>query len=205
MACGEVISTVNDHSVPQFIQIKPLEYRNKNAISNLIHYITRTRPNETRANELLSYGTDSGFPCIKTPEEIIDEFEYIAKSYHTKGSLLVHYIIWPPEDILERMGSLYQLNMCMVECCRYIFGTCGYQCCYAIHCSKEQCLHIHLVISTTRYCNINGSYYNGKHLKQYYKSRYTEIEVPLLQIFKSYMSAEPMFTVYPHIPIPSLD
>ena len=194
---AQIIPSVADHNLPQFIQLHPREYTNRTAISNVIHYITRTRPNEDRKNELLSYGTATGWPNVKSPEEIIDEFEYIAKSYHTKGSRLVHYSIQISESVMDKIGSISQLNACLVECCKYIFRSCGFQSCYAVHYSEEKKLHAHLVINST-------SYYNGNHIKQFPLCLRKQIEEPLLQIFGFFMEFKPKIIVYPVLSFSSL-
>ncbi len=189
----------DDRSDPQCIQLHPREYKNKSAIKNTILYITRTRPNETKQNELLSYGTDCGWPCYKSPGEIIEEFMFNVKRFHTTDSLVVHYAIWVPETILNQPGGFQCLNDCMVNYCRYIFWSLGHQCIYAIHYSKRQKLHIHLIVNTTNYLN-------GKKLKQFPLSLHMQLEYPFHDFYKYYMGIKysPMPINYPKLCIPSL-
>ena len=173
----EIVNATLDF--PLFIRIHGGEYKNKDAFENVIRYITRTRNNENRQNELIFYGTACGYPSLKSPEKIIKEFEYIARSYGTRGSFLVHYTIGIYDSLFNKMGNSFDvLAACMVECCRYIHNI-GYQSCYAVHISQEKKLHVHLVISTT-------NFRTGRKLNQYPFSISNEIERPLLDIFNRY-------------------
>lgn len=168
-------------ALPLIIHLQSNMYRGKKDVGNLIRYITRTRPDENRRNELVAYGAGSGCPCIRTPEEMIDEFVYVISQYGTKGSLIVHYTIQISDYQFDQMDrSMDRLKDCMVECCQYIFNDLGHQCCFAIHYSKEHKLHAHIVINST-------NYRTGHKLHQYYKSLIQEVEIPLRWIMSRYM------------------
>lgn len=183
----ELIQSGETFSVPLFTRLNKYQYRNKDSIESVIRYITRTRPDEDRANELIAYGSAAGCPYFKSPDEIIAEFKYISQgSYKTQGSLLVHYSIAISDFLFSRMNSSYQnLAASMVECCRYIHDL-GYQSCFAIHVSQMHKLHVHLVISTT-------NFRTGKKLNQYPKSLKISLENPLTKIIMRYARAYGFF------------
>ena len=171
------------------IQLKKLEFKNKDAANNLIRYITRTRLNEDRDNELITYGFPFGNYFNKPIEHVIREFEYIQESYKTEGSLMCHYTIHiSPTSRIVINNDLMRLNEYAKECCNYIFNL-GYQCVYAIHYSEKDKLHIHLAINTT-------NYNNGRKLRQYPKSIKPLIEMPLAQLFKKYEYSYTNFPTY---------
>ncbi|MBQ3545379.1 MAG: relaxase/mobilization nuclease domain-containing protein [Lachnospiraceae bacterium] len=165
--------------VPLTIQINKLEYKNKDAANNLIRYITRTRPNEDRRNELITYGTVWGNNFNKPIEHVIREFEYIQQQYGTTGSLMCHYCIHISPSAYEAINNdLSKLIDYSKECCEYLFNL-GFQCCYAIHYSETERLHIHLAINTT---NFNTGY----KLRQFPAEIKKTIEIPLTKLYEKY-------------------
>lgn len=175
------INNVNiNYPIPRSIHLQPRQFKNKDAIENLIRYITRTRPNEDRRAELITYGAPSGCPCYKSPEQLINEFKYISKSSYTKGSLALHYTVLISDYAFNRMNnSMDRLAQCMVECCQYIFLNLGHQCCFAIHYSQKKKLHVHIAINAT-------NYRTGRKFNQYPKAIKSSLEWPLEQIITRY-------------------
>ena len=162
------------------IQLHPFEYKNMDSAQKVIRYITRTRPNETRADELLSYGSHVGNVYYKPSEQFIREFEFVQTYLGGKGSLMCHYSIQISNPIFARMNNdLNILNCYARDCCKYIFDF-GYQTAYAIHYSKKNRLHIHLAINTIRYTK------KGK-LRQYPTEIRHTIEIPLNNILQHYV------------------
>ena len=160
-------------------QLNRGKYKNKNAIENEIRYISRTRKNETRQDELIIYGTNHGYNYQKPVEEIIHELKRVQTMYGSRGSKLAHYCTKIYPKLFEKIhGDITLLADYAVNCCQYIYNL-GYQCCFAIHCSKDEGVHIHLVISTT---NFNTTY----KLQQYPKRSYNNIEKPLLNMLNEY-------------------
>jgi len=161
------------------IQLEKLEFKNTDSANNLIRYITRTRLNEDRRNELVTYGFPYGNNFNKPIEQVIWEFEYIQQAYDTGGSLMCHYCIHiPPTSRIVQNNDIEKLNAYAQECYNYMFNR-GHQCVYAIHYSEKEKLHIHLAINTTNYMI-------GHKLRQYHKEVKTFIERPLSEIFKKY-------------------
>lgn len=168
---------MNYFLTPSLIQLHRGKYKTKKSISNVIRYITRTRPNEDRAYELVLYGTNHGYHYQKTPEQIITEFEFVQKYTYTTGSRLCHYIIQISPDYFNETlnGDIYALADTTVQCCNYVFGL-GHQTCFAIHnVPTKDGLHIHLVINTINFIT-------GKKLNQYPRDIYNTIEKPLSEI-----------------------
>ena len=161
------------------IQLKKLEFKNEDSANNLIRYITRTRLNEDRRNELITYGFPYGNNFNKPIEHVIREFEYIQHAYGTEGSLMCHYCIQiSPTSRLAQNNDIEKLNAYAQECCNYMFNH-GHQCVYAIHYSEKDKLHIHLAINTTNYIT-------GHKLRQYHKEVKAFIERPLMALFQKY-------------------
>lgn len=173
---------------PLMIQIKKLEYKNIDAANNLIRYITRTRPNEDRAHELLLYGFNFGRAYNKPIKELIQEFEFVQKRYYTQGSLMCHYVIHISQELYDCMNNdLQLLSQYAQECCEYLF-TLGHQSCYAIHYSDSDRLHIHLAINAI-------NFQNGHKLRQYPKEIKQTVEKPLIQLLEKYTYSSMSFPV----------
>lgn len=164
---------------PLIIQLNRLKYVDPDSTENLIRYITRTRINEDRADELLLWGTCSGYNYQIPVEEVIYQFRYIQFKYQAKSSLMCHYVIrfWP--SILNSMGNdLYKLGNYAVDCCNYIFNM-GHQSCFAIHSSKDKGVHIHLAINSV-------NFRTGKKLRQFPKEIQKNLEIPLKNLLIPY-------------------
>lgn len=165
---------------PLMIQLNKFEYQNEDSAEYVIRYITRTRKNEDRAHELLGYGSYHGYHYSKPVKEIIAEFEYIQKQYHTQGSLMCHYVMHiSPELFFKMNNDLNALSAYASACSKYIFNL-GYQTCFAIHYSAEDKLHIHFAINTT-------NYRTGHKLRQYYIEIRKNIEYPLSNLLSNYL------------------
>ena len=70
-------------------------YKNKDAVSNVIKYVTRTRENETRHNELISYG-GAGVSNYTEPMQMIYMFDTIQKLHginYRKGRRIFHEVL----------------------------------------------------------------------------------------------------------------
>lgn len=165
--------------MPLMIQLNKFDYTNKDSIHHVIRYITRTRCNEDRVNELICYGSHHGYLYQKPVTELISEFEYVSNQYNAVGSLISHYIIQISSTLYAKMNNdPILLSEYATACCRYIFDL-GHQTCFAIHYSKERKLHIHLVINTI-------NYKTGKKLRQYHKEIKRTIEYPLINLIRQY-------------------
>ena len=129
------------------------EYRNDNAVSNVILYVTRSRFMENRKDELICYGGCG--VSITNPAHMIRQFLFIQevnpsknpsprRIYHEVFSLGFNeqMVMFNALDLLKNFAQ---------SCCEYYYYEMGFQVIYAIHCSKKDKLHIHFVINTTSY------------------------------------------------------
>ncbi len=170
-----------DSMKPLMINIKKFEYQNKDAAEGLIRYITRTRENEDRAHELLSYGFTSGYVYQKPIANIIKEFEYVHNVYKSDGCLMCHYVIHISDELFACMGkNLNLVNAYATECCNYLFHM-GHQCCFAVHFTPKDRLHFHLAINRVNFTN-------GSKLRQYPSESKKAIEIPLCSLIEKYKS-----------------
>lgn len=165
---------------PLAIQINPFKYKNLDAPEKLIRYITRTRPNENRADELLLWGTASGYSYHIPVEELIFEYSFILQKYRVTRSKMCHYVIrLRPEHFQCMNNNLFTLGNYAVECCNYLMSL-GHQTCFAIHHSNDDGLHIHFAINSV-------NYRTGKKLRQYPAEIYKTVEHPLISLMDKYL------------------
>ena len=59
-------------------------YVNDDAVENVIRYVTRTRANEDRRNELIFFG---GAGVAQEPEQMITQFKYIQRAFRSSANL----------------------------------------------------------------------------------------------------------------------
>lgn len=164
---------------PLMIQLNKLQYQNTDSTENLIRYITRTRPNEDRAHELLSYGSYHGYKYQKPVEEIISEFKSIQNQYLSQGTLMCHYIIRISLELFACMDNcMNTLSLYACDCCKYFYNM-GHQACFAVHCSRTEGIHVHLAINTV-------NFKTGSKLRQYHKEVRRTIEYPLVALMNKY-------------------
>lgn len=131
------------------------KYVNSNAISNVIHYVTRSRKGEYRQNELVGYG-GAGVGYYLTPDEIIRQMSYVQQLYNInlrKGRRLYHEFFLIKDEEFKRLGeNMYTVHNIANECCRLYYEA-GFQVVYAIHWEKEKRLHIHFVVNVINFRN----------------------------------------------------
>lgn len=58
-------------------------YVNDDAVENVIRYVTRTRPDEDRRNELIFFG---GAGVSQEPEQMIVQFKYIQRTFRSNAN-----------------------------------------------------------------------------------------------------------------------
>ena len=88
-------------------QLNRGKYKNKDAIEKEIRYISRTRKNETRQDELILYGTNHGYNYQKPVEEIIHELKRVQTMYGSRGSKLAHYCTKIYPKLFDDDGPLW--------------------------------------------------------------------------------------------------
>lgn len=128
-------------------------FTNKNAVENLIKYITRTRLNEQRASELIAYGGPS-IGNYYYPEEIIAQFLGVQNLYNINnrcGRRMYHEILSFTDTEFKYLNYNYEvIKSIAAEICKIFFDR-GHQVLYGIHFSEEQRLHIHFAVNTINF------------------------------------------------------
>lgn len=132
------------------IQYGSGNFKNTDAVENLIHYITRTRGNENRAGDLVTYGA-AGACCYQSAEDIIQQFKYVQNTYRInsrKGRRMYHEILtlfdheagWLNYDPVWfwRVGT---------ECCQVYFQM-GFQAVFAVHYEESKHYHFHFAVNS---------------------------------------------------------
>lgn len=134
------------------VMMKYGTYTNNDAVSKLIHYITRTRWNEARAHELCSYG-GMGVGCYLHPDQIIKQLLAVQQVYgisSRKGRRMYHEVFILNDE--EWINKNINMEMFALECCQIYFQN-GHQVVCAIHYDDKGKLHIHFAINTINYIN----------------------------------------------------
>lgn len=128
-------------------------YKNIQAVENVLQYILRIRPNEKRRQDLLTYG-GKGIPLFLSPDDIINQFLYVQNLYlinSRKGIRIYHEVLSFTDSEYERLGYdinlIYQIAM---RCSEEYFNR-GHQVVFAIHYESEKHLHIHFAINSINY------------------------------------------------------
>ena len=132
-------------------------YVNSNAVENVIRYITRTRKNEDRRNELVVWD-GMGVGCYDSPELVIEQFRYVQKAYgKTDGRKIYHEVLGFKDEEFEKMWRDYSLvHQIALECARKYYSM-GYQVVFAVHHAPKDTrtgnsgVHIHFVVNTVNF------------------------------------------------------
>ena len=87
------------------ITMRKGRYTNNDAVGNVIRYVTRTRPMEDRADELVAWG-GWGIGTYQTPELSIEQFCRLQQIYRieTRGSRIFHEVLRMTEEEWGRLG-----------------------------------------------------------------------------------------------------
>ena len=137
----------------QLITVTTGNYTNKDAISNTIRYITRTRINEDRKHELVSYGSPN-VTCFGGEEAIeraIKEFKDIQRYYSkTEGRKVHHETLNLTDEEAKSFINGAQIDAFALDCSR-VFDKQGYQVIYAAHYSNKYRLHVHFIVNSVNY------------------------------------------------------
>ena len=133
-------------------------YTNKNAVENVIRYVTRTRLNEDRYKELIDWGSFNTYiyddNWNKNPEMVIKQFIDVQNFYEIKKrrGLRIHHetfnLLDEEYEAITDVDPL--LTSLMISCCRY-YDDLGFQVLYAVHNSKNKGVHIHFVVNGISY------------------------------------------------------
>lgn len=144
------------------ITIRKGNYTNSDAVENVIRYITRTRANEERADELIAWG-GMGIGTYQTPELAIEQFRILQRVHRieTRGSRMFHEVLRLTDGefgFLEHdYGRVYQVA---VSCAQYYYMM-GHQVVFAIHQATKddqggnKGLHIHFAVNSINFLTGN--------------------------------------------------
>jgi hypothetical protein len=145
-----VLPTRNDKGNSRYPKAN---YANLNAVSNVIHYITRTRYRENRMNELLGYGAD-GVAVNADVDSIINQFLYVQDVFNInkRGGRRMHHEVYNLYDYEARELMFYPENLWLFgkDCCR-VYYEMGFQTVFAVHFQQGKHFHIHFAINSISY------------------------------------------------------
>lgn len=128
-------------------------YTNKDAVENVIRYVTRTRKNEDRFSELVSFG-GMGVTMLSGVEDVIAQFLYVQNVYNIEirqGKRIYHEVF----SLDEQAAFNIKYNMTILdavakECCK-VYYSAGFQVVYAIHYDPGKKYHIHFIVNSINY------------------------------------------------------
>lgn len=126
-------------------------YKNRNAVANVIYDITRQRVNEKQKNSLMTYeamGCGYNLPAV----DIIQEFVYVQNVYDIdkrKGRRMCHELLSLTNEEVMALNFGYNLLLGVArDCARWYFEQ-GYQVVFAIH--HQGKWHIHFAVNSINY------------------------------------------------------
>lgn len=128
-------------------------YLNKNAVSNVVHYITRTRRDETKVQDLLGYG-GIGVGVCASVEEIVQHICYVQEINRISvrgGRRMYHEWFLIKDEEYWMLGNNIELVKKIAEECANLFFDAGFQVVYGIHWQPDKRLHIHFGVSTINF------------------------------------------------------
>lgn len=125
-------------------------YLNKNAVHNVVQYITRTRKGETKEQDLLGYGA-IGVGVYTSAEEIIRHICYVQELNRISargGRRMYHEWFLIKDEEYWMLGNNIELVKKIAWECASLFFVAGFQVVYGIHWQPDKRLHIHFGVST---------------------------------------------------------
>lgn len=171
-------------------------YTNEDAVENVIRYVTRTRKNETRKDELIAWGGYGIGWYGGDPELAIEQFKYVQDVYGINsrgGKRIFHEVLGIKDTEFALMwndyGIVYQIAM---DCAQKYYAM-GHQVVFAIHHTLKDIpeankgLHIHFVVNAVNFrqgnkwhTSIRQSDSRQEEFKQNMRSEITKrVEEPL--------------------------
>lgn len=169
-------------------------YKNKNAVSNVIKYVTRKRENETRSDELIGYGA-VGTGNYITPAEMIQRFNVVQKLHginYRKGRRIFHEVFSITDDEFKQLGyCIDTVNQMAFEMCMEYFNN-GFQAIYGIHWEETKKLHIHFAVNSVSF--MTGKKFDTSVQGNLYRNQKFNL------IMKSYCKYRPAIYFYSDIP-----
>lgn len=150
---GNKISYYNNNG--KHIYYKKGNYSNVDAVENLLRYVTRTRENEDRANDLINYGA-VGADYFHSVDDMIQQFHYIQYIHginSRRGCRMYHEVLNLTDCEYKRLGYnaevLWRVGM---ECCQIYYQK-GHQVVFAVHWEPDKRCHIHFAVNSINFLN----------------------------------------------------
>lgn len=144
-------------------------YMNDDAISNAIHYVTRTGKRIDRAEELVTWGA-VGCCDILTPDECIIQFNQVQKLVRRNkevGTRLVHEILTFSDEEAAFLLNNISFMVYLADYAASLYYLKGFQCVYGIHMGihyddndlensiRHKRLHIHFIVNAVSFITGN--------------------------------------------------
>lgn len=129
-----------------FLAVSAGAYRNSQAVTYAIKYITRTREGEDRRNELFAYGA-IGASC--NPEVAIEQYKIVQKSFRGRsiGKRVFHETLELNEEEVSLLNNDPRHMFSYANQCAYFYYNLGFQVVFAVHWDQKRKFHIHFVIN----------------------------------------------------------
>lgn len=158
-------------------------YKSKESVEKLIRYVTRTRINEDRADELISYG-GAGVTFEYGIEYLISQIKQTQKVFdiaNREGRRMIHEVYSFSEYDFYCLGNECSLvDQIARLMCSYYYSK-GHEVIYAVHKDDEKFIHIHIVANCIRFTDgkkFDSSYKEYCERRQYFNTIY------LLKVFE---------------------
>lgn len=125
-------------------------YKNMNAVDNLIRYITRTRQDESRFDEL-KYWTAIGFnnSDVNTTIQQFTHVQSIMRDHTIRKAY--HFTYSPDQNEKHLIDKDYRLAALIAYNQALLLYNAGYQIVVAVHDTIDGNLHFHFVLNSVNY------------------------------------------------------
>lgn len=144
------------------------KYSNRDAVDNVIRYITRTRKDEMRRGDLQGYG-GAGVGCYACPQTMAARLKAVQKLHgieYRGGRRILHEVFSITDGEFKEMGcDMASVGRLALELCMEYFNM-GFQTVYAVHWERGKGLHIHFAVNAVSYVTgrkINTSWEGNWH------------------------------------------
>lgn len=148
------IPTRNNKSNEDYARrYKNYNYSNLDAVNNVLRYITRTRHDEDRANELLRYGA-AGVAYYLTIDDIIQQFLFVQNTFRINqrgGRRMYHEVYNLLDEEVEKLNYNPQELWLLGMECSQVYYQMGFQVVFAIHWDNGKHYHLHFAVNSISY------------------------------------------------------
>ncbi len=147
-----------------FLAVSPGEYKNPQAVTNTIKYITRTRVNENRRGDLFDFGAVG---VSRNPEIAIEQYKIVQRQFREPGNIgkrVFHETLQLEEGEMKLLNNAPRHIVAFANLCAYFYYNLGFQVVFAVHWDKEKKYHIHFVVNSV--CFLNGRKWQNTYDKE---------------------------------------